>query len=70
MNFKIILSVILAGLVLLFIIQNLTAININFIFWTLYISSSFLMFILFLIGFILGWLLHNYSIHSREKVRN
>ncbi|MHC4843715.1 MAG: LapA family protein [Planctomycetota bacterium] len=51
-------------------IQNLTAININFIFWTLYISSSFLMFILFLIGFILGWLLHNYSIHSREKVRN
>ena len=69
MNFKIILSVILAGLVLLFIIQNLTAIKVSFLFWTLSISSSFLMFILFLIGFILGWLLHSNSIHSR-KVKN
>jgi putative membrane protein len=67
MNFKIILSVILAGLVLLFIFQNFTIINIRFLFWTLSISRSLLMFLLFLMGLILGWLLHSYSIHSRKK---
>jgi putative membrane protein len=67
MRFKIILSVILAGLALLFIIQNFAVINIRFLFWTLSISRSLLMFLLFLIGLILGWLLHSYSIHSRKK---
>jgi uncharacterized membrane protein YciS (DUF1049 family) len=34
------------------------------------ISNSLLMFLLLLIGFILGWLLHSYSIHNRKKVKN
>jgi putative membrane protein len=67
MRFKIILSVILAGLALIFIFQNFTVINIRFLFWTLSISRSLLMLLLFLIGLILGWLLHSYSIHSRKK---
>ena len=67
-NIKIILSVILGGFAVLFIIQNFAVINIRFLFWTLSISSSLLMFLLLLIGFILGWLLHNYSIHSRKKL--
>lgn len=67
MNFKIILSVILAGLSLLFIIQNLAVINIRFLFGMLPICSSLLMFLLFLIGFIPGWLLSYDSIHRKEK---
>ena len=67
-NIKIILSVILGSLVALFLIQNFAVINIRFLVWTLSISSSLLMFLLLLIGFILGWLLHNYSIHSRKKL--
>ncbi|MBN1998676.1 LapA family protein [candidate division KSB1 bacterium] len=69
MNFKIFLIVILASLVLLFIIQNFTVTDIHFLFWTLSISRSLLMLSLFLIGLILGWILHTYSIHSRKKVR-
>ena len=67
MRFKIILSLILASLVLVFIIQNFSVIDIRFLFWTLAISRSLLMFILFLIGLILGCSLHSYSIHSRKK---
>jgi uncharacterized integral membrane protein len=68
-NIKIILSVILGGFAVLFIIQNFAVISIRFLFWTLSISSSLLMFLLLLIGFILGWLLHNYSIHKSKKLR-
>jgi H+/Cl- antiporter ClcA len=67
-NIKIILSVILGGFAVLFIIQNFAVTNVRFLYWTLSISSSLLMFLLLLTGFILGWLLHNYSIHSRKKL--
>jgi uncharacterized integral membrane protein len=69
-NIKIILSVILGGLAALFLIQNFAVIDIRFLFWTLAISNSLLMFLLLLVGFILGWLLHNYSIHNRKNVKN
>jgi uncharacterized integral membrane protein len=67
MNFKIILSVILAGITLIFIIQNFAVIDIRFFFWTFSISNSVLMFLLLLTGFILGRLLHNYSIQRNIK---
>jgi len=67
MKFKIILSVILASLVLIFIIQNYAVIDIRFFLWTLSISSALLMFLIFLIGLILGWSLHSYSTYSRKK---
>jgi uncharacterized integral membrane protein len=63
---KIILGVILAGLAFLFIIQNISVIDIRFLFWTLSISSALLMVLLCLTGFILGWLLHSYSMHGRK----
>lgn len=66
MKLKIILGVVIAGLALLFIIQNISVIDIRFMFWTLSISSALLMALLCLIGFLLGWLLHSYSIHNRK----
>jgi len=67
MKNKIIISIILASFALVFIIQNFAVVNIRFLFWTLPISSALLMFSLLLIGLILGWLLHSYSIHRRKK---
>ena len=66
MKFKIILGIILSSLALLFIIQNISVIDIHFMFWTLSISSALLMVLLCLTGSFLGWLLHSYSIHNRE----
>jgi uncharacterized integral membrane protein len=70
MNIKTIMSVLLAALSLIFIIQNFAVIEVSFLFWTLSISSSVLMFLILLIGFILGRLLHNYSFNSIKKIIN
>jgi lipopolysaccharide assembly protein A len=67
MNFKLILALILAGFAVLFIVQNVVVVEIRFLFWTLSMSRSLLIFFLLAIGFIIGWLLHSYSLHQKEK---
>ena len=67
MNFKLVLSVILAGLAVIFIIQNTAVVDIRFLFWTLSMSRLLLFFFLLVIGVILGWLLHGYSMHRTRK---
>jgi lipopolysaccharide assembly protein A len=67
MNFKLILSAILAGLAVIFIIQNTAVVDIRFLFWTLSMSRLLLFFFLLAIGVILGWLLHGYSMHRTKK---
>jgi uncharacterized integral membrane protein len=59
MKNKIITSIILASFALIFIMQNFAVTDIRFLFWTLPISSALLMFLVLLIGLILGWSLHS-----------
>ena len=58
MNFKLVLGIILAGMAAVFIIQNVTSVDLTFLFWTLSMSRALLMFLILSLGFILGWLLH------------
>jgi putative membrane protein len=58
MNLKLVLGIILAGMAAVFIIQNVTSVNLTFLFWTLSMSRALLMFLILSLGFILGWLLH------------
>ena len=67
MNFKLILTLILAGFAILFIVQNVVVVEFRFLFWTLSMSRSLLMFFLLAIGFIIGWLLHSYFLHQKKK---
>ena len=67
MNFKLALGLILAGLAVLFIIQNVAVAEIRFLFWTLSMSRSLLMFFILAIGIVLGWLLHSYIMHRQEE---
>ena len=60
MSYKLILGIVLAGMVVLFIIQNVTVVELRFLFWTLSMSRALLMFLILSIGIILGWLLHSY----------
>jgi uncharacterized integral membrane protein len=55
---KKIIAAILAGLVLLFIVQNVAVMNLRFLFWTLSMSGALLMLLVLAVGVILGWLLH------------
>jgi putative membrane protein len=66
MNAKLVISLILAGLAVLFIIQNVTVVDIRFLFWTLSMSRALLMFFLLAIGVVIGWSLHSLSVSRRE----
>ena len=58
MNLKLVLGIILAGMAAVFIIQNVTSVDLTFLFWTLSMSRALLMLLILSIGFILGWLMH------------
>jgi uncharacterized integral membrane protein len=58
MSIKLIIGLILAAVVVLFILQNVTTMELTFLFWTLSMSRALLMFLILSIGILLGWLLH------------
>jgi uncharacterized integral membrane protein len=58
MNYKLILGIILAGMAVLFMIQNVAPAELTFLFWTLSMSRALLMFLTLSVGVILGWLVH------------
>lgn len=62
MNYKLWLSLILAALALIFMIQNAAIVEIHFLFWTVSMSRLIWMFLLLAIGLLIGWLLH--SLHT------
>ncbi len=67
MNYKMLLILILSGLVVLFIIQNVAVVEIQFLFWATQMPRSLLMFLLLAIGVIIGWFLHGYVRHRETK---
>lgn len=65
MNYKIVLILILVFLAVLFIIQNVALVEVQFLFWSIQMSRSLLMFLLVAIGIIIGWFLHSFFKHRR-----
>ena len=68
MKYKLILSIVMAGMAVLFIIQNVPSVEVTFLFWTLSMSRALLMSLILSIGIILGWLLNSYF--KRLKILN
>jgi uncharacterized integral membrane protein len=68
MNFKLILIIILTSLVVTFITQNVSVVEVSFLFWSISMSRALLIFFLLVIGFILGWFLHSYLSYRKSKV--
>lgn len=67
MNTKLIISLVLAGLAVLFIVQNIAVVEIKFLFWSFAMSRSLFMIFMLAIGIIVGWLLHSYILHRSAK---
>jgi lipopolysaccharide assembly protein A len=67
MNFKIILVIILSGLVLIFLAQNIQVVTVSFLFWEISMSRAVLIFFTLLIGFIIGWFLNSYLSYRKDK---
>ncbi len=70
MDAKLILSVVVAGLVVLFVIQNVGAVEIRFLFWSFSASGSLLFLLIFFIGAILGWSWLRFSTLGWKKTGN
>ena len=66
MHFKLFLSLLLAGLAVLFVIQNVAVVEVRFLLWGLQMTLSLLIFLLFAGGVVLGWLLHSYWLYRRK----
>jgi putative membrane protein len=61
MSYKLILTLLLTGTVLIFVIQNASVVEIKFLLWSFDISRALLYFILLSAGIIIGWLINSYS---------
>ena len=67
MHFKLIFVLVLISLAVLFIIQNVAVVEVQFLLWSIQVSRSLLMLILLAVGIIVGWLLHSFYIFRRRK---
>ena len=67
MNAKLFVVLLLFGAAVLFIIQNVAVVEIQFLFWSMQMSRSLLMFLLLAIGILIGWFLHAYFKHRRAR---
>lgn len=65
MNYKLFLILLIAGLAVLFIVQNVAVVEIQFMFWSMSMSRSLLMFLMLATGIIIGWFLHAYLKHRK-----
>jgi len=70
MSYKLIAALLLAGLGVLFIIQNVAVVEIQFFFWSIQLSRSLLIFFMLAIGIIIGWILHGYLQYRKGKTHH
>lgn len=48
-------TMVLLGLLVLFVIQNVATVEVSFLFWTLKLPRSILLFLTFAVGAVAGW---------------
>lgn len=67
MNLKLMSALVLVGIVLIFVIQNATVVEVKLFFWSVEISRALLMFIVFSVGIIVGWFSRSFLNFQREE---
>jgi uncharacterized integral membrane protein len=65
LNVKFIVGVVLTGLVVLFLIQNVGSMEVRFLLWSFVMPRSLLLFIVLVIGIVAGWFWHSLSLRRR-----
>ena len=69
MNIKLTLILVLSGIALVFVTQNVAAVEVTFLLWSVSLSRALLIFFTLAIGILIGWFLRSYVDHrqTREK---
>jgi uncharacterized integral membrane protein len=60
MNYKLIFTLILVGLMVIFIVQNVSVVEIRFLFWKASMSRSIMIFLVLAVGIVTGWMLRSH----------
>ncbi|MFV1976172.1 MAG: LapA family protein [Candidatus Scalindua sp.] len=63
---KIITISVLSILLIIVLIQNSSTVKFHFLFWTFTVSRYLFLLLLFVIGFIIGWLLRSHFLHRKD----
>ena len=67
MNYKLVISLLLAAIVGVFIVQNAVAVEIYFLFWKFAMSRALVVLFVLLIGIVIGWLVRGHFIHAKTR---
>ncbi|MHB8773339.1 MAG: lipopolysaccharide assembly protein LapA domain-containing protein [Syntrophales bacterium] len=67
MNSKLALILVLSGIILIFVTQNVAAVEVTFLLWTISLSRALLIFFTLAIGILIGWFLHGYVEHRQVR---
>jgi uncharacterized integral membrane protein len=67
MKFKLALMLVLSGLVIVFVAQNVAPVDIGFFYWRIEMSRALLILLALFVGFALGWFLHGYFEYRRSN---
>lgn len=62
---RLVLSFVLLALVLIFAVQNVAVVEVQFLFWSLALPRSLLIFVVLSVGVIVGWFLRGAMRRSR-----
>ena len=66
-NLNLVASLILIGLVVIFVVQNTEVLNVEFLIWSFEVRRAFLIFIVLGIGIVVGWVLRRSPQQSGPK---
>ena len=67
MNSKILISLSLIALILVFVFQNTTVVEIQFFWWSLSMSRALMVFAVLIVGIVIGWLWGSHFMHKRPR---
>ena len=68
MTFRLIVILTLVVLMLIFVVQNVAAVEVTFLAWTVTMSRALLMLLTLAIGVVLGWLLRSYTAYRKSRI--
>jgi uncharacterized integral membrane protein len=69
MSWRYLFVLIAVGTVVVFVIQNIAVVEVQFLFWSISVTRSLLLLIIFGVGILLGWLLKSYAMMQKKKTR-
>ncbi len=67
MSTRLTVLIVLAAFVIVFIVQNITDVEIEFLFWSLCMSRALMVIFLIAIGIVIGWVLSSSEIRRKKK---